>query len=40
MVDALTLWIDLTETSIFFAAPALLWLFVFLLAFTRPGLAR
>jgi uncharacterized membrane protein/uncharacterized RDD family membrane protein YckC len=40
MVAAATLLVDVAETSIFYAAPALLWLFVFLLAYRDPELAK
>ena len=39
MVDGITLAIDITEVSLYFAAPALLWLFVFLLAYRDVDLA-
>src|SRR5580700_2603471 len=40
MVDAGTLSLDILETTIYFVAPALLWLFVFGLAYLDADLAR
>ncbi len=40
MVDGPTLLLDVLETAIYFAAPALLWLFVYLLAYCDVDLAR
>lgn len=40
MVDALTLASDILETTVFFATPGLLWLFLYLFAWESPRLAR
>src|ERR1700674_4518551 len=39
MIDAGTLTIDILETSAYFIAPGLLWLFVYLLAYRDAGIA-
>lgn len=40
MVDGITITLDVVETSLYFLAPGLLWLFLFLLAFGDAELAR
>src|SRR5580698_9621673 len=40
MVDGITITLDVVETSVYFVAPGLLWLFVFLLAYCDDELAR
>jgi uncharacterized membrane protein/uncharacterized RDD family membrane protein YckC len=40
MVDGITITLDVVETSVYFVAPGLLWLFVFLLAYSDDELAR